>query len=349
MKPTSFLISVALACVLTLAACSSTPTTTDTATQTQLVVPVWPAAPAPTRVKFLRDIRSGQDWGIEKSWFRRWWDTLLGSGNERFVRPAAVAQWGRVLYLADPGAPALWLLDAENNTLTKVQRVGDTALQSPVALALRPDGAVYLADSALKKVFLLDRAGKLISSVSNFERPAGLAYDTQRQRLYVADSASQKVVVVAADGSVVQRWGSAGKGDGEFNYPTHLALDKAGTLLVSDALNFRVQAFDPDGRFLWKFGRHGDASGDLSSPKGLGVDRDGHVLLVDALFDVVQIFDRAGRLLLAVGDHGTAPGQFWLPAGLFVNAQNEFFVADAYNQRVQVFQVIGDSDVKETQ
>jgi len=258
----------------------------------------------------------------------------------------AVAQWQRVLYVADPGVPALWIFDAEHHALERIQRVGNETLQSPVALALRPDGSVYLADSALKKVFLLARDGKLLTEVAatGLQRPAGLAYDPQRQRLYVADSAAQQIKVLAGSGESLATWGHAGKNDGEFNFPTHLVLDTAGNLVVTDALNFRLQAFDPDGRFLWKFGRHGDASGDFASPKGVAVDRDNHVFVVDALFDVVQIFNGTGQLLLGLGDHGTQPGQFWLPAGIFVNASNDIYVADAYNQRIQVLQMMVNKD-----
>ena len=351
MKPNPFLATATMVCLMVLSACGTAPAAKEAPPQIAAALPVWPSPPAPARVKYVRDIRTAQDWGIEKSVFRRLLDTLLGSGNEAFVRPTGVAQFEQVLYVADAGAKALWILDAQRNQLHKVQRPGDEQLMSPVAVAVRPDGAVYLADSALKKVFLIDRDGKLLSTAASnsWQRPAGLAYDAQRQRLYVADSAGQKIVVLAPDGSVVKSWGHAGKGDGEFNFPTHLALDAAGTLLVTDALNFRVQAFDPDGRFLWKFGHHGDASGDVSSPKGVAFDRDGHVLLVDALFDVVQVFDRNGRLLLGFGDHGTLPGQFWLPAGLFINPRNEVYVADAYNQRIQVLTVVADADVKEIQ
>jgi DNA-binding beta-propeller fold protein YncE len=356
MKPTPFstLLTyglVVLVSLVSLAGCGTTAPVKDAQQETAAKLPSWPNPPAPTRIRTLRSVTGAQDWGIEKSLFRRVIDAILGSGNEHFVRPSAVAEFQRVLYVADPGAQALWILDAERNELHKVQRIGDEALLSPVAVAVRPDGAVYLADSRLKTVFLLDRDGKLINIAARegLERPAGLAYDAARQRLYVADSAGQKIVVFAPDATVIRSWGHAGSRDGEFNYPTHLALGPTGTLLVTDALNFRVQAFDADGRFLWKFGHHGDGSGDVATPKGVAFDRDGHVFLVSALFDAVQIFDQRGRFLLGFGEHGAELGQFWLPGGIFINPQNEIYVADAYNRRIQVFMVVPDSDVKENQ
>jgi len=338
-----------LVCLMTLSACGTAAPAMGSHQGTAAELPSWPSPPAPTRIRYLRSVSGAQDWGIEKSLLRRLFDAIVGGGDEHFVRPSGIAEFQRVLYVADPGAQALWILDGERNQLQKVQRIGDEALLTPVAVAVQPDGSVYLADSRLKTVFLLDRDGKLISIAARkgLERPAGLAYDAARQRLYVADSAGQKIVVFAADGTVISSWGHAGKNDGEFNYPTHLALDPAGNVLVTDALNFRVQAFDADGHFLWKFGHHGDGSGDVASPKGVAFDRDRHIFLVSALFDAVQIFDHDGRFLLGFGEHGTKPGQFWLPGGIFINSRNEIYVADAYNRRIQVLMVIPDSDVKE--
>jgi len=126
--------------------------------------------------------------------------------------------------------------------------------------------------------------------------------------------------------------------NGQFNHPTHLALDASGALLVTDALNFRIQALSQDGAFLWKFGHQGNGSGDFAAPKGIAADAGGHYYVVDALFDLVQIFDQRGQLLLVFGERGEQPGQLMLPRGIFVSEQDKVYVADAYNHRVQVFQ-----------
>lgn len=304
---------------------------------------VWPKPPAEPRVRYVRSISGPHDAGIEKPLFRRMIDALVGRGEEHFIRPTGVAERGGVLYVADPGAQALWILDPRQNRFIKVEQVGAATLASPVAVALGPDGGVFVADTWLKKVFLLDREGKVIriAAEEGLARPAGLAYDAIDKRLYVADSSKHSIAAYGPDGGLSRTWGQRGAQNGEFNSPTHLALDRKGTLLVTDALNFRIQAFDREGRFLWKLGRLGDGSGDFAAPKGLATDSEGHVYVVDALFDAVQIFDRDGALLLAIGERGTQAGQFWLPGGLFITPQDEIYVADAYNQRVQVLRFLG--------
>ena len=301
---------------------------------------VWPRPPAAARVRFVRSIVTPADWGITPSGFARLMDALTGSTPTHFVRPTGVAERDGILYVADPGAQALFVLDAPRGEVREMHRIGDETLVSPVAVALGPGDLVFVADSWLKKVIVLDRLGRWQRAISAPEllRPAAVVYDPARDRLYVADSARHQIVVFSAAGQLLHVIGSRGKGDGEFNSPTHLALAGHGELLITDALNYRVQAFDAAGHFLWRIGRHGDGSGDFASPKGVATDSSGDVYVVDALFDAVQIFQEDGALLLGFGQRGTGAGEFWLPGGLFIDAEDAIYVADSYNHRIQVFQ-----------
>lgn len=300
---------------------------------------VWPRPPEPPRIRYLHSVAGPQDWGIERSWLQRLADALTGSGATRFVRPGAVAEAGGVLYVADRGAQSLWILDRPRNRHVRLTQIGGEALISPVALALRADGAVFVADTLLKKVFLLDRDGALIRvfATQGLERPAGLAWDEGARRLYVLDSLRHRIAVFDGNGGLLRNIGESGVGDGQFNHPTHLALGADGALLVTDALNFRVQTIGRDGRFIRKFGHAGNGAGDFAAPKGVAVDADAHYYVVDALFGAVQIFDQKGQLLLGFGENGQQPGQFSLPGGLFISTEDKVYVADAYNRRVQVF------------
>jgi DNA-binding beta-propeller fold protein YncE len=302
----------------------------------------WPKPPAAARVRYVRSIATPADWGISPSLLDRVVEAFTGSLNLHFVRPTGVAERAGVLFVADPGAQALFIFDAEQGRAQLVNRVGDDALVSPVALALGPADTVFVADSALKRILVVDRNGRVERTVANpiLVRPAGVAYDPIADRLYVADSGAHHVVVFSASGQLIQTFGTKGSGEGQFNSPTHLTLTPERQLLVTDALNFRVQAFDATGQFLWKIGRVGVGSGDFAAPKGVAADDAGHVYVVDALFDAVQIFAHDGSLLLGFGERGTTPGRFWLPGGIFMGSRDTIYVADSYNQRIQVFQRI---------
>ncbi|PKO62795.1 MAG: hypothetical protein CVU24_02450 [Betaproteobacteria bacterium HGW-Betaproteobacteria-18] len=332
----AWLVAVALA--LLVVGCS-TPAPSPAMDPAALAALVWPKPPEPPRIRYLQSVAGPLDWGIELPWWRRLADALTGASAQQFVRPSAVAEAGGVLYVADPGTQSLWLLDRPRKRIAQVSKIGDEALVSPVALALRADGAVFVADTALNKVFLLDRDGALLRTFANqsLERPAGLAWSDAAQRLYVLDSRRHRITVFDGKGTVLRHMGDGGGGDAQFNYPTHITLAADGALLVTDAMNFRIQALSQNGDFLWKFGHHGNGSGDFAAPKGVAVDAQGHYYVVDALFDAVQIFDQSGQLLLTFGERGEQPGQLTLPRGIFISNEDKVYVADAYNQRVQVF------------
>lgn len=306
---------------------------------------VWPQPPQQPRIRFVRTVTRPQDLGIESSFWQQVWGVVVGREEEWFIRPTGVAANGQSIFVTDAGSQALLVLDFQTKQFRKLQSAGGQRLISPVAVAWGRERRIYLADSYLREIFIYDGKRNLVGAISapDLERPAGLAYDSPRDRLYVADSASHRVWIFTGDGKPLGGIGQRGTGNGEFNFPTHVAVDKDGNLYVTDALNFRLQMFNSDGGFTGKFGRHGDSSGDFASPKGVAVDSEGHVYVVDALFDAVQIFDRTGQYFLTFGERGLGPGQFWLPGGIFIDDRDQIYVADAYNQRLQIFQYIGES------
>jgi len=62
-------------------------------------------------------------------------------------------------------------------------------------------------------------------------------------RIIVADYWSHRVCIFAADGVMISSWGSRGSSDGQFEYPTALAIS-GDKLLVLDANSARAQVFD---------------------------------------------------------------------------------------------------------
>ena len=302
----------------------------------------WPQPPQTPRIRFIQTMASPKDLGITPSVWQRIWEVVAGREEQWLIRPADVAARGETIFVADAGAQALWILDPRAGRFGKIQEAGGERLVSPIAVALGSADRIYLADSYLGKIFVYGNEEKWLGTISDprIRRPAGLAYDAGRDRLYVGDSAAHRVWILSGEGKPVGVIGQRGAGNGEFNFPTRVAVDRNGNLYVTDTLNFRVQVFGPDGKFAGMFGRHGDSSGDFASPKGIALDSEGHVFIVEALFDAVQIFDREGRYLLTFGERGLGAGQFWLPAGIFIDPQDRVYIADSYNQRIQIFQYL---------
>ncbi|MBI5240465.1 MAG: 6-bladed beta-propeller [Elusimicrobia bacterium] len=310
----------------------------------------WPAAPAAPRLRFLSEIRGEND-APEKP--RGKFAALLraalgigpgsGAGPGGLSSPAGLFARDGTLYVADPGRAQVLRYDLGKSKGEWLPKGRGQRLASPVGVAAAPDGRVFILDSSLGKVFILDREGKpkgeLEGDPQGLGRPAAIA--ASDQRLYVADTRNHRIMVYGMEGVFLTAFGRRGTGPGEFNYPTYLYFDRrSGQLWVCDSGNFRVQWFDADGRHLGTLGEAGDRPGYLARPRGLARDSDGHVYVADAAFDAFQILDPEGKLLLFVGRAGTAPGQFNLPGGLFSDEQDRIFAADSYNGRVQTFQYL---------
>ncbi len=306
---------------------------------------VWPEPPEPPRLEYVRSFSRPADLGIKKTFLERLAEFIVGATDARLIRPMAVVETGDgTLCVADPGARAVQCFDTRRGRYRLVRGENDAPLPSPVGLAAGARGEIYVADSALARVLVIEPGAKQARPVAlqaELRQPTGLAFDPAARRLYVVDTAAHQVVVFGPDGRPTASIGRRGSGDGEFNFPTFIWREAGGRLYITDSLNFRIQMFDADGRFLGRFGRHGDATGDLSRPKGVATDRFGHVYVIDSMFHALQIFDRDGRFLLNVGGQGRAPGEFWLPAGVSVGDNDTLYIADSHNQRVQVLRYLG--------
>lgn len=304
---------------------------------------VWPPAPDPARIAFVRAFSKPADLGIRRGLLERLEDVLLGEQDSRLVRPMAVAASGEVIYVADPGAGGVHRFDPANGRYALIRGPNGAPLPSPVGLAAGAAGAVYVTDSKLAQVFVIAPEASSAAPVrlaAGLRQPTGIAFDPARRRLFVSDTAAHHVLVFGDDHRLLATIGRRGEGAGEFNFPTLLWQAGDGRLHVTDSLNFRIQTFDADGRFAGMIGSPGDRAGAMARPKGVAADRDGHLYVADALQNGVQIFDAAGRFLLAFGEQGQGRGEFWLPAGIFIG-DDRIYVADTHNRRVQVLRYLG--------
>jgi DNA-binding beta-propeller fold protein YncE len=303
---------------------------------------VWPPAPDEPRITFVQEIRGPRDIGQNPSVWRSVATWITGDTGEslKLHKPFAVAlDENGNLCLTDTDAKLVCLADFAHKKWRRYAGVGKIKFASPVAVAHR-NGIVYVADSELAKVFAFRDDGKPVFEISApLKRPVGLAI--AGDSLCVVDSQAHAVFSFGLDGKFQSSFGKRGIGPCEFNFPTSIADDQRGHLLVADTLNCRVQVFDLHGNFILQFGSNGDTSGHFARPKGVAADAAGRIYVVDAMFDNFQIFEPGGKLLLNVGETGNGPGGFGLPNGIAIGADNRIFVADAFNHRVQVFKYIG--------
>lgn len=309
---------------------------------------VWPSPPEKARIKYLYSIAKPEDIGWSPSFFEKAFRIFAGAKAPRqIVRPLGIfCSRDETLYVADPGIRLVHKFDLQARRYEQIRNYDKQDFLSPVGVVMDEQDNLYISDSMLQRIFVFTPGSKpllAIGAKDQLLRPTGIAIHPLLKRLYVADTTAHSIKAFDLKGNFLYSIGRRGNGQGEFNFPTSLAIDQDGKLFVNDSLNFRIQAFGPDGEFLFLFGKHGDGMGEFSQPKGLAFDRENNIYVTDAIFDAVQIFNHNGDLLLSFGEAGQQPGQFWIPTSIFIDQTNRIFVSDSYNQRVQVFKFLGGS------
>jgi sugar lactone lactonase YvrE len=216
-------------------------------------------------------------------------------------------------------------------------------LISPNGIAVDSQNLVYIADSKVRAVFIVNVETGDYSMIKNgsdakFQWIVGLAIDDS-DHLFVADSGKRHVVVFDKnhkfEGTI-----SEGLVD-----PGGLAIDNENRLLyVTDAEQDLVFVYDVDPPFklIRKLGKPGTehtstVPGEFAKPVGVAVGKDGNVFISDTWNNRIEVFDADGTFIRTFGEAGDGPGYFARPKGISVDCDGHIWVADAMQDRVQVF------------
>lgn len=177
--------------------------------------------------------------------------------------------------------------------------------------------------------------------------PTDMCFDTSGN-MYIVDAGNSRIQKWDADGFYVSKWGSAGSGNGQFNFtgggfPSICFYNNE--LYVTDTGNDRVQVFNLSGSYQRQWGSAGTGNGQFSLANGIAADSTGTIYVVDD--DVgggsgasrVQWFDTGGTFLgkYDSASYGSGNGEFKDPNAIDIDADNNIYVADEGNFRVQKF------------
>jgi DNA-binding beta-propeller fold protein YncE len=214
-------------------------------------------------------------------------------------------------------------------------------LRKPYGISTDSRSRIYIADTELNTVFLIDPAAKTVerrqgNSQAPIAMPTGLAVDSA-DRLFVSDARLHAITCFSPSGEILARFGVSSLGR-----PGGIAIDpRRNRLYVADAKESRIAMFDI--RTFAHLGFFGSPSkpkapekGTLSGPTNVAVDRQGNIYVADTFNCRVQVFNPDGKFLNAFGTQGSRPGEFIRPKGIAVDSEGHVYVADAEFNNFQV-------------
>ena len=130
--------------------------------------------------------------------------------------------------------------------------------------------------------------------------------------------------------------GSPGSADGQFYYPTAVAI-RGDVMYVCENNNNRVQKFSISRRsFISKFGSRGSGNGQFSHPRGICIDPVGKVFVSDYSNQRIQVFQADGSFAYFFDCQRK-------PWGLAFDPQGHLHVAAYSTNCIQVFTPEGTS------
>ena len=280
-----------------------------------------------------------------------------GSGAGQLLEPLDVTISEGELYVTDFGNNRVQEFSTAGLYLAQFggSGSGEGQLKEPTGItANATSGDLYVSDTGNNRVQEFSPAGKFLAEFGyygtgndEFHAPTGLAISASGE-LYIADQYNARVQEWLPPGTGGVRllystqFGSGGTSNGQFNFPSGVAIDGHGDAWVSDYGNNRVQEFTAKGTFIAAYGSSGSGNGQFKGPTGIAVNQStGNVYIGDCGNSRIEELSSSGAFVRAFGSPGSEPGQLGCPAAIKIDASGNVWVADPEHNRIEEFSATG--------
>lgn len=217
------------------------------------------------------------------------------------------------LIACQPEAPK-WELD-RTIALEGVSPIGMTYL----------DNHIWIADGDNNRLAHLDKQGKVIDFIEDFDRPMHLSNDGSH--LFVPEYGKDQITII-----------SPGKRDTlalEHELDAPAGVDLSGNeIAIADFYSHRILFKNSTGKWL-SFGKEGKGDGELYYPTDVDIEAD-EIFIADAYNNRVQVFDKAGAFLRIIGTEEKMNAT----TGIYVHEQ-ELFATDFEHDKLHVYNKSG--------
>src|SRR5687768_14672807 len=179
--------------------------------------------------------------------------------------------------------------------------------------------------------------------------------DTENSVIRKVDAATQIVTTIVGGGSPADDIGNGGLGtDAKLEFPTALAFDAAGNLLIADAYNHRrmIRKYAPVPKIISLVAGNGEYGGGddgpalaagIYAPFALAVDRQQNIFVHDSANHSIRRIDAASQIITRIagggsfiGDGRVGPAAFLSgPLGLAVDRDGNLIIADTGHSLVR--------------
>ena len=218
-----------------------------------------------------------------------------GNKNGEFNHPAGIAfHRNGNIFVVDSSNSRIQIFRGEGEYVGMFGGKGnlDSQLSVPCGLSVDSDGNIIVADGGNKLIKIFSPDGRFLMKMGGQGSFTYPLHCVQCDRyLMVSDCQEHCVKVYDRNGNFQYRFGNQGGGDGEFNQPHCLSVNKSGHLMVCDTDNNRIQLFELTGKFVGKFGTKCSNLGELKSPWSAAVLSNGRIVVSEYNNHRIQIFE----------------------------------------------------------
>jgi tripartite motif-containing protein 71 len=283
-----------------------------------------------------------------------WGSQGLGEGQFESVIDLAVGRNGDVYVIDDCGhrlhrfTATGSFLSAQSFTGPPEGRFGTWVFGWPAAVATAPDGSIYVADNANRRLERIRFTGSgaairqrdiVVFNENYLVEDITVAHDGD---IYAVNTSSPFIDHYAPSGSRLGRWGPAVTGGlDELGYECSLSLAVApdGNVYVVDLTDNCVTYFSSNGSLLGRWGKKGSGGGEFESPHAVSIAPDGTVFVADTGNHRIQYFTADGSFLGSFSAFGAGKGQPGSPSSLAVAPDGTVYVGDDRTCQIQYFKV----------
>jgi DNA-binding beta-propeller fold protein YncE len=237
----------------------------------------------------------------------------------------AVSRDGSTLLVSDlsGGSHAIHVFSVADGSLLRVvgrQGSGPLQFHYPRQVWIASDDFVFVTECHNCRVQVLtpDLDFHGFVGVGKLTNPAGACANADVVVVSEALPEHRIAVFNRADGAVLRRFGSKGRGNDELNYPLGLCFVSGGRhIAVTDHYNDRVSVFTTDGDFVRHVG-----VGVLCRPHGVACSDYDELVVADTDNSSIVVFSESGETYRSIGS-----GRF---TGVAVHRSGTVFAQDVY-------------------